>query len=74
MSSIYYIDDFKINVDNLNLITLYSEDGTLLKEIHLTRIDTINRYIINTYGAINTISINLDASINKVNYIKNTYR
>jgi uncharacterized protein YjdB len=36
-------------VDNLNLINPESEDGSLMKEVHLTRNAVINRNIINTY-------------------------
>ncbi|OAT85952.1 hypothetical protein A6P54_17525 [Bacillus sp. MKU004] len=36
-------------VDNLNLPDPFSEDGSLLKEVHLTRNSVINRDVINTY-------------------------
>ncbi|MFA9397434.1 MAG: Ig domain-containing protein [Clostridiaceae bacterium] len=38
--------------DNLNLINPDSEDGTLLKEIHIVRDGTIDRNIIDTYTGI----------------------
>lgn len=36
--------------DNLNLLNPESEDGTLIKEVHLTRNGEVVRYIINTYN------------------------
>ncbi|QKY69327.1 Ig domain-containing protein [Lentibacillus sp. CBA3610] len=36
-------------MDNLNLINPDSEDGSLIKEVHLTRNAVINRTVINTY-------------------------
>jgi len=38
-------------IDNLNLVNPESEDGALLKEVHLTRDGVIERDVVNTYVA-----------------------